>query len=159
MLETPTTVVDEKKAMEIVSKMTGKDGILTVIKSAVKSIDDLKTARLQIDSQISAYGLLIQTLRRLAAAWGLDGIPEVPYVEPLQKHEPDVDAEVAIRVSQNLCLYKDRITKQWCSRTLSADERKVGYCKTCQVRLNMIKETQVKVPQESGPSLRRRGKT
>lgn len=135
-------VVSHDDAIDIVKKITGKDGLVAVVEGTNKVIDGLLAQRIAIDNKLAAQRMLLQLLIRLAKVWGVDkiviGEEEVP--EPVSPVSDDaLDPETKDRMVKGLCLNKEQETKQWCKRLLKTKQEKdVGYCKQCQVRLGMI---------------------
>jgi hypothetical protein len=143
-----------EKAVEIVEKICGPEGLEALEKEIQNTIEGRKARIQTTQGEINAFLTLQRTIQALRVRWGIPesksatAEPSVPAVassltvpqvtvlptlptniiRKMQQHPDEVELER--RLKNNVCTYKDQKTKKWCRRrSVTETQKKHGFCR------------------------------
>ena len=153
------------RALEIVNRIQGPQGIAAAKKEIEAQIENRKTMMVKLQAQIEAFQAFSRTLGALEKVWGLTTAPNKPLtelaegVDKVQASNEDAvkqyEDEIKKRTVEGKCAYKAPSIEggEWCDRMLKTrDEKKLGYCMIHAHKLGLVKsdveESEEKVSQK-----------
>jgi len=142
-----------ERALEIVTRIQGPQGIAAARKEVDTQIENRKTMLIKLQAQIEAFQAFSRTLGALETVWGLKTPAGQPMPQVVAGPAPQeiggddsfkaFNDEKAKRILEGKCAFKSSSTEggKWCERLLnSKDEKRVGYCQIHAHAMNLLSE-------------------
>lgn len=133
------------KAMEIIAKITGPQGLDCFSDEIEKAITGRRSQIDAINGEIHAYKTVLRIISSLKVQWGLieDAKKEPVAEEPQAPSNKSVQLDTVLkrRLLDHKCTYRAFDTKKWCERPLKTkEEQSSGYCRIHMQELQLIPE-------------------